>query len=339
MKIIRLSGYVGYDITSAQVAEALASANGEDIEVHLNTQGGQVYEGVAIYDLFANYSGGKKLIMGGLVASIGSYIATAFDTVVAQDISIYMIHNVSTCVCGDYLMLRKEADSLEKLNGHVGDRLARFSGKPNEEVISLMADESWYYGKEILDAGFATEYRESGKPTLGTNAIEVAKLKYHNGLKQVAAFLGEPPKKAKEEEPMKTLQDVLDAMAPFIANGEFKFEQAVALFKAENRLITEKQTEKLNALGEHDPAELIAKAEAAEKLVVDAAMEAAFGKDGALREYANTAVKAGMTVDEIKVSQVAVALAAKKAEGEEIGIIETNENDKAPSKGPKRLKY
>lgn len=338
MKIIRLSGYVGYDITSAQVAEALAQANGEDIEVHLNTQGGQVYEGVAIYDLFANYSGGKKLIMGGLVASIGSYIATAFDTVVAQDISIYMIHNVSTCVCGDYLLLRKEADSLEQLNGHVADRLARFSKKTIEDVIALMAEESWYYGKEILDAGFATEYRESGKQTLGTNAIEVAKLKYHNGLKQVAAFLGEPPKKAKEEKIM-TLQEIIDAMAPFIASGEFKFEQAVALFKAENRLITEKQTEKLNALGEHDPAELIAKAEAAEKLVVDAAMEAAFGKDGALREYANTAIKAGMTVDEIKVSPVAVALAAKKAEGEEIGIIDTKKDDAEPKKGPKRVKY
>ena len=338
MKIIRLSGYVGYDITSAQVAEALASANGEDIEVHLNTQGGQVYEGVAIYDLFANYSGGRKLIMGGLVASIGSYIATAFDKVVAQDISIYMIHNVSTCVCGDYLELRKEADSLEKLNLHVGDRLARFSGKKIEDVLSLMAAESWYYGKEIIDGGFATEYKETGKGNLGTNDIDIAKLKYHNGMKQVAAFLGEPPKKPKEEKIM-TLQEIIDAMAPFIASGEFKFEQAVALFKAEDRLITEEQTEKLNALGEHDPAELIAKAEAAEKLVVDAAMEAAFGKDGALREYANTAVKAGMTVDEIKVSPVAVALAAKKAEGDEIGIIETKKDDKAPSKGPKRLKY
>ena len=76
-----------------------------------------MYEGVAIYDLFANYSGGKTLIMGGLVASIGSYIATAFDKVIAQDISIYMIHNVSTCVCGDYLELRKEADHLRSSTG------------------------------------------------------------------------------------------------------------------------------------------------------------------------------------------------------------------------------
>ena len=233
MKIIRLSGYVGFDITSASVADALASANGEDIEVHLNTQGGQVYEGVAIYDLFANYSGGKTLIMGGLVASIGSYIATAFDKVIAQDISIYMIHNVSTCVCGDYLELRKEADALEKLNGHVGDRLARFSKKSNEDILGLMAAESWYYGKEIIDGGFATEYRETGKGNLGTNDVDIAKLKYHNGMKQVAAFLGEPPKKPKEEKIM-TLQEIIDAMAPFIANGEFKFDQAVALFKAED---------------------------------------------------------------------------------------------------------
>ena len=338
MKIIRLSGYVGFDITSASVADALASANGEDIEVHLNTQGGQVYEGVAIYDLFANYSGGKTLIMGGLVASIGSYIATAFDKVIAQDISIYMIHNVSTCVCGDYLELRKEADALEKLNGHVGDRLARFSKKSNEDILGLMAAESWYYGKEIIDGGFATEYRETGKGNLGTNDVDIAKLKYHNGMKQVAAFLGEPPKKPKEEKIM-TLQEIIDAMAPFIASGEFKFEQAVALFKAEDRLITEEQTEKLNALGEQDVADLIARAEAADKLVQDTAMDEAFGKEGLLRDFANTSIKAGMTIDEIKTNPVALALAAKNAAGEdEQGIVE-HKDEEAPAKGPKRYKY
>ena len=338
MKIIRLSGYVGFDITSASVADALASANGEDIEVHLNTQGGQVYEGVAIYDLFANYSGAKTLIMGGLVASIGSYIATAFDKVIAQDISIYMIHNVSTCVCGDYLELRKEADSLEKLNGHVGDRLARFSKKSNEDILGLMAAESWYYGKEIIDGGFATEYRETGKGNLGTNDIDIAKLKYHNGMKQVAAFLGEPPKKPKEEKIM-TLQEIIDAMAPFISSGEFKFEQAVALFKAEDRLITEEQTEKLNALGEQDVSDLIARAEAADKLVQDTAMDEAFGKEGLLRDFANTSIKAGLTIDEIKTNPVALALAAKNAAGEdEQGIVE-HKDEEAPAKGPKRYKY
>ena len=338
MKIIRLSGYVGFDITSASVADALASANGEDIEVHLNTQGGQVYEGVAIYDLFANYSGGKTLIMGGLVASIGSYIATAFDKVIAQDISIYMIHNVSTCVCGDYLELRKEADALEKLNGHVGDRLARFSKKSNEDILGLMAAESWYYGKEIIDGGFATEYRETGKGNLGTNDVDIAKLKYHNGMKQVAAFLGEPPKKPKEEKIM-TLQEIIDAMAPFIASGEFKFDQAVALFKAEDRLITSEQTEKLNALGEQDVADLIARAEAADKLVQDTAMDEAFGKEGLLRDFANTSIKAGLTIDEIKTNPVALALAAKNAAGEdEPGIVE-HKDEGAPAKGPKRYKY
>ena len=338
MKIIRLSGYVGFDITSASVADALASANGEDIEVHLNTQGGQVYEGVAIYDLFANYSGGKTLIMGGLVASIGSYIATAFDKVIAQDISIYMIHNVSTCVCGDYLELRKEADALEKLNGHVGDRLARFSKKSNEDILGLMAAESWYYGKEIIDGGFATEYRETGKGNLGTNDVDIAKLKYHNGMKQVAAFLGEPPKKPKEKKIM-TLQEIIDAMAPFIASGEFKFDQAVALFKAEDRLITSEQTEKLNALGEQDVADLIARAEAADKLVHDTAMDEAFGKEGLLRDFANTSIKAGLTIDEIKTNPVALALAAKNAAGEdEQGIVE-HKDEETPAKGPKRYKY
>jgi hypothetical protein len=201
-----------------------------------------------------------------------------------------------------------------------------------------MGDESWYYGKEIIDAGFATEYRETGKGNLGTNDIDIAKLKYHNGMKQVAAFLGEPPKKPKEKKTM-TLQEIIDAMAPFIANGEFTFDQAVALFKAEDKLITAEQTEKLNALGEQDVADLIARAEAADKLVQDTAMDEAFGKEGLLRDFANTSIKAGLTIDEIKTNPVALALAAKNAAGEdEQGIVE-HKDEEAPAKGPKRYKY
>ena len=64
MKRIYLSGYIGYDLTSTMVKQWLDEANGEEVEIHLNTQGGIVTEGIAIYDLIDKYTGKKKLSHG-----------------------------------------------------------------------------------------------------------------------------------------------------------------------------------------------------------------------------------------------------------------------------------
>lgn len=340
MKVLRFSGYVGWQLTSEMVSTALKDLNGEDIEVHLNTQGGSIYQGMEIYDHFASYEGKKTLIMGALVASIGSYIATAFDRVIAQDITIFMIHNASDCVCGDYKEIRNAADALEKLNKHIADRLSRKSGKPVDEVLALMDKESWYYGQEIVDAGFANEFRETGKAS-GENAVEIAKTKYHDGLKKVAAFLGEPPSRPKEE--TMTFKEFMEQAANFVKTKEFTLDGALDLFGAKDRLMSDAQQNALKELGELDPKELKAKAAAAEKVVLDAKLDAAFGKPDAentLRAFADAMIKTGMAIDAIKDHPVAKALAKVRAEGTN-GFLETDEHkkdDKADD-SPKRVKY
>ncbi len=344
MKVLNFSGYVGWQLTSDMVGEALKGLDGEDIEVHLNTQGGSVYQGIAIYDLFANYSGKKTLYMGGLVASIGSYIATAFDRVIAQDITIYMIHNASDCVCGDYKMLRKEADALEKLNRHIADRLSRFSGKSVDAILELMDAESWYYGQEIVDAGFAMEFKVTGKADTTANVLEIAKFKYHDGMKRVAAFMDAPPAKPKEEGKTMTFKEFMENAANFVKSNEFTLEGALDLFGAKNRLMTEAQKNALDELGDLDPKVLKASAAAAEKVVFDAKMDAAFGKpdpENKLRAFAETCAKFKMPIDEIIAHPVAVELAKVRAEGTD-GFLETDDtkkDDKATDSGPKRVSY
>ena len=239
MKRIYLSGYVGYDLTSGMVKQWLDEADGEEIEIHLNTQGGVVTEGIAIYDLIDKYTGKKSCLMGGLVASIGSYIATACQKVTAQDITVYMVHNAANWCFGDYHDMQNESESLEKLNKHIADRLSRFSGKPLEEVLKLMDEETWYYGKEIVDAGFATDFLETGKASdQASNVLDIEKYKYHERLKSVAAYFGTPPDKPKEEE-MK-FEDFLTAAKDFVKSGEFKLDGALDLFGAKDKLITDK---------------------------------------------------------------------------------------------------
>lgn len=333
MKRIYLSGYVGYDLTSTMVKQWLDEANGEEVEIHLNTQGGIVTEGIAIYDLIDKYTGKKSCLMGGLVASIGSYIATACQKVVAQDITVYMVHNAANWCFGDYHDMQNEAESLEKLNKHIADRLSRFSKKGIDEVLNLMDEETWYYGKEIVDAGFATDFLETGKASdQASNVLDIEKYKYHERLKSVAAYFGNPPEKPKEEE-MK-FEDFLTAAKDFVKSGEFKLESALDLFGAKDKLITDKQKAALDALGEDDPKALKDQLAEAKKKAVNAELDQAFGKDGNLRMYADEQIEKGKTVDEIRKMPIAVALAAERAAGID-QIVEQKPKDEQTTVGDK----
>lgn len=342
MKKFYLSGYVGDEITVWRVQAMLEEANGDEIEVHLNTRGGLISEGVAIYDLFDKYEGKKTLLMGGLVASIGSYIATAFPKVIAQDITVYMIHNAHDYVYGDHNEMTTQADRLEKLSKHIADRLARFTGKKVDEISDLMNEESWYYGKGIVDAGFATDYHETGKgSTDATNVLEFEKIKYHEVMKSVASFRGEIPPK-KEEEKIMDIKEFMEKAKNFIASGEFKFENAVELFGAKDKLITEKQREALNALGDDDPKDLREKAKAAEKAALASQLTDAFGAEGVLRTYAEGCVERGMTIEDIRKDPVAMELAAKRAEGPANVVIVDKigeKNEKKPADGKVVVSY
>ena len=333
MKRIYLSGYIGYDLTSTMVKQWLDEANGEEVEIHLNTQGGIVTEGIAIYDLIDKYTGKKSCLMGGLVASIGSYIATACQKVTAQDITVYMVHNAANWCFGDYHDMQNEAESLEKLNKHIADRLSRFSKKGIDEVLNLMDEETWYYGKEIVDAGFATDFLETGKASdQASNVLDIEKYKYHERLKSVAAYFGNPPEKPKEEE-MK-FEDFLTAAKDFVKSGEFKLESALDLFGAKDKLITDKQKAALDALGEDDPKALKDQLAEAKKKAVNAELDQAFGKDGNLRMYADEQIEKGKTVDEIRKMPIAVALAAERAAGID-QIVEQKPKDEQTTVGDK----
>lgn len=339
MKRIYLSGYVGYDLTSGMVKQWLDEANGEEIEIHLNTQGGVVTEGIAIYDLIDKYTGKKSCLMGGLVASIGSYIATACQKVTAQDITVYMVHNAANWCFGDYKDMQNEAESLQKLNKHIADRLSRFSGKPLEDVLKLMDEETWYYGKEIVDAGFATDFLETGKASdQASNVLDIEKYKYHERLKSVAAYFGTPPDKPKEEEEMK-FEDFLNAAKDFVKSGEYKLDAALDLFGAKDKLITDEQKAKLDALGDADPSELKKKAEDAEKAALNVQLDAAFGKDGLLRDYANRCIAQNMKIEDIQKDPIAQKLAAEKAAGSLDVVVDPKDTEQKTVGGKIVAKY
>lgn len=148
-------------IDAQSVITALAEMKGKHVTARLNTPGGSVDEGVAIYNALKSHKGGVTTIVDSLAASMGSYIAQAGEKRLVASNAVYMIHDPWTIGMGNAAELRKTADVLDKYRDRLVPDYAARSGKSVEEIRSLMAEETWYAGKEIVDAGFADELIDS----------------------------------------------------------------------------------------------------------------------------------------------------------------------------------
>lgn len=178
MKEIQLSGIVGSDIAPAQIKEFIESAGGDEIAVSLSTPGGYLYEAFQIHNLIADYPGKKTVTLNGQVMSAGTYIATAFDRVVARENTVFMIHNAMNVTFGDYRAHEKEAQELRSLNGIMNAAYAKKSKKSKKDISDAMDAETYYHGQEVVDAGFADEIQSSGQTAIKENDLTEARVAF-----------------------------------------------------------------------------------------------------------------------------------------------------------------
>lgn len=157
MKIV-IDGVIGgWDISAKDIVSQLNNAGG-DVEIEINSVGGSVFEGVTIFNAINAYDKGIITVtIVGVAASIASYIALAADIVKAYDNTTYMIHNAMLPVFGNHNDLRKSADICEGLSSIIANAYVSKTSKSKDEIKNLMDDETFYYGSEMLDAGFVDE--------------------------------------------------------------------------------------------------------------------------------------------------------------------------------------
>ena len=180
MKII-IDGVVGWDVTADNIRDLIKEANGEDINLEISSPGGSVFEGLTIFRLLAKYKKetGAKItadIMS-LAASMGSYIPLVADEITVYSTSVFMIHNAWGLAIGNADEIRETADLLENLSGIIMKEYVRKTGKSKEEILDLMGKTAWFYGDEIVEAGFAdimSEDTSEEKPK--EDEIEYAKM-------------------------------------------------------------------------------------------------------------------------------------------------------------------
>lgn len=128
-----------------------------EINLHINSLGGDVFEGIAMFNLLKQHKANVKVYIDGIAASIASVIAMSGDTIYMPKNSMMMIHNCWTTSTGNSKEFRKLAEDLDKI---MEASLESYMSKVNitkEKLKELLDDESWLTAQECFDMGFADE--------------------------------------------------------------------------------------------------------------------------------------------------------------------------------------
>lgn len=161
-----LYDYIGEDfwtgggITAKNFQKELGDIKASQIDLHINSPGGEVFDGIAIYNLLKQHPATVTTYIDGLAASIASVIALAGDKIFMAENATFMIHNPRGMAIGEASDMRKTADVLDKIRGSMTKAYMEKSGKPEEEINALLDAESWMDADEAMAAGFVDEITE-----------------------------------------------------------------------------------------------------------------------------------------------------------------------------------
>lgn len=143
-------------ISPKDIEDQLALANGEELEVEINSPGGDVYSGSEIYTALKEYAGDVTVKIMGLAASAAGVIAMAGKTVMISPPAQIMIHNVSAYgAYGDYRVLEHEAAVLKNYNVSIANAYQLKTGLDQKELLGMMNKETWLNAQQAIEKGFA----------------------------------------------------------------------------------------------------------------------------------------------------------------------------------------
>ncbi len=145
-------------IAAKDVAKALETMSDVDsLEIYVNSPGGDVFEGVAIYNIIRRFDKPKTVFVDGLAASAASLIALAGDKRVTAKNAMWMIHNPWTIALGNANDFRKVADELDKISGTMVETYIERTGQKKVDIVKWLEEETWMTAQEARDRGFTNE--------------------------------------------------------------------------------------------------------------------------------------------------------------------------------------
>jgi len=220
--------------------DALVEADGGPMKVRLNSEGGNVIDGLACYNLLRSYDGETTVVIDGMALSIASLVVCGADKVQMAENAWMMIHDPHNKAEGTGDDLRDMAGLLDGMRDQLVNVYSAKSKKPKEEILRLMDAETWMTGPQALEAGFVDEV---------TASLEVA-------AEFDATRFSNPPTIHKHKEPVMataTFQELKAAFpraqAKFLVTCQEKgytLDKARAEFDEENAKALDEKTKELD---------------------------------------------------------------------------------------------
>lgn len=157
---INVYGTIGADFwddectSAADFSRALEEAGGDDVTIHINSCGGNVFDANAMAERLRAYKGRSTASIEGIAASAASYFALTADEVVMNPSALMMVHNPSSVCAGQASDMRDCADFLDKVGETIVSQYVRKTGMGADEVRALMDAETWMDALDARERGF-----------------------------------------------------------------------------------------------------------------------------------------------------------------------------------------
>lgn len=191
--------------------ELAALTDAKNITVHINSYGGEVGEGLAIYNALKNHPAKITTVCDGFACSIASVIFMAGDERVMNDASLLMIHNPWTYTAGNANELRKEADDLDKIAEASYAAYLSCINIGRDDLKALLDAETWLTPAEALDMGFATTIKADANAKYSQSAKKamIEKLLHKDVQETVQPVEEQEIKPVEEQEQKPTIMEMM----------------------------------------------------------------------------------------------------------------------------------
>ena len=236
-----------YGVSAAGFIAEINAIKAPVINLHLNSGGGSVFDGLAIYTGIQSHPARVRVLIDGIAASMAGVIAMAGDEIVMAENAFLMIHRVSSGVEGTAETMRAEAALLEKLEEQIIAIYAARTGKSAGALFKAMQAETWYSANESLAEGFCTSVAPLKSPS---NCVDLSKFAKAPAVLVDAADTGKPMPTAEiVSEPVAAVVEPVAAVVS--APAAVVTAEPVALITAESvRLAVKDAVEAAHAAAE-----------------------------------------------------------------------------------------
>jgi ATP-dependent protease ClpP protease subunit/nucleoside diphosphate kinase len=187
MITIPCSGIIGWDVTPQGIREALKAANGDDVTFEVSSPGGFIAPGLEIFNMIRNYPGKTTAKLIGYAMSMASYIPLACDMRVAEDNAVFMIHNARGGTFGDHNDILGYGTFLKGLSGVIARQYVTTTGKSLDELTAMMDKETYFFGEEMVAAGFVHSIIKTYKDDSKDSAVAVAQATFMDAMGRMSA--------------------------------------------------------------------------------------------------------------------------------------------------------